>query len=200
MPKEEDHVNSSSPSFRYSSLSSDHTAAQASDSGRLNRAAERVAAGGDSLVEKTVASLDGLRFPAYKQQILDHAKRRTGDDPDVVALLETLDGYTVYNDVAQVRRMVSAHGSEGKLQRQQMTDAARVEPNVRTRPTSSDRSIKDREAVNAREERSDYPEVTPTAMSNFVCSRCGKPFQNQDDLARHQEFESGWKYEKYSRG
>ena len=39
--------------------------------------------------------------------------------------------------------------------------------------------------------RKDYPEVTPTAMSNFVCDRCGKPFQNQNDLVQHQRFESG---------
>ncbi|MGI0021084.1 MAG: C2H2-type zinc finger protein [Nitrososphaera sp.] len=45
--------------------------------------------------------------------------------------------------------------------------------------------------MNRNEERGDYPEVTPTAMSNFVCNRCGKPFQNPDDLARHQKFESG---------
>jgi hypothetical protein len=47
------------------------------------------------------------------------------------------------------------------------------------------------EAVNPREERGDYPEVTPTAMSNYVCNRCGKPFQNQHDLVQHQKFESG---------
>jgi hypothetical protein len=38
--------------------------------------------------------------------------------------------------------------------------------------------------------RKDYPEVIPTTMSNFVCDRCGKQFQNQQDLAYHRQFES----------
>jgi hypothetical protein len=39
------------------------------------------------------------------------------------------------------------------------------------------------------EERKDYPEVTPTAMSLFICKLCGKDFQNQDDLEHHKYFE-----------
>ena len=72
-----------------------------------------------------------------------------------------------------------------------MTDNTRESPDVRVRQTSADSSIKDREAVNESEERKDYPEVTPTAMSNFTCDKCGKEFQNQQDLVHHREFESG---------
>lgn len=39
------------------------------------------------------------------------------------------------------------------------------------------------------EERKDYPEVPPSAMSNFICNTCGKQFQNQNDLIQHQRFE-----------
>ena len=73
----------------------------------------------------------------------------------------------------------------------EMTDNTRESPDVRVRQTSADSSIKDREAVNESEERKDYPEVTPTAMSNFTCDKCGKEFQNQQDLVHHREFESG---------
>jgi hypothetical protein len=73
----------------------------------------------------------------------------------------------------------------------QISDEKRESPDVRTRPTTADASIKEREAANTSEERKDYPEVTPTAMSNFICGRCGKPFQNQQDLIHHQQFESG---------
>jgi hypothetical protein len=62
---------------------------------------------------------------------------------------------------------------------------------VSTRTTTADASTKEREAVNEREERKDYPEVTPTAISNFVCDRCGKDFQNQDELVRHRKFKTG---------
>jgi hypothetical protein len=73
----------------------------------------------------------------------------------------------------------------------QISDKTREGPDVRIRQTTADASIKDREAVNEREERKDYPEVTPTAMSNYVCNTCGKEFQNQQDLIQHKQFESG---------
>jgi hypothetical protein len=50
-------------------------------------------------------------------------------------------------------------------------------------------STKDKEAPNESEERNDYPEVPPSAMSNYVCDKCGKPFQNQNDLIQHKRFE-----------
>ena len=56
-------------------------------------------------------------------------------------------------------------------------------------PRKTDGSIKDKEAPNESEERNDYPEVPPSAMSNFVCDLCGKPFQNQNDLYQHKRFE-----------
>jgi hypothetical protein len=54
---------------------------------------------------------------------------------------------------------------------------------------TSDQSTKDNEAPNEAEERNDYPEVPPSAMSNFVCDKCGKAFQNQNDLYQHKRFE-----------
>ena len=54
---------------------------------------------------------------------------------------------------------------------------------------TDDQRIKDTEAVKRSEERSDYPEVPPSAMSNFVCDKCGKIFQNQNDLLQHKRFE-----------
>ncbi|MFL6355566.1 MAG: hypothetical protein ACJ71J_11365 [Nitrososphaeraceae archaeon] len=46
------------------------------------------------------------------------------------------------------------------------------------------------------EERKDYPEVTPKAMSDFICAVCGKSFQNQDDLIHHREFERALRKEE----
>jgi hypothetical protein len=39
------------------------------------------------------------------------------------------------------------------------------------------------------EVRRDYAQVSPSAMSNFICNKCGKQFQNQNDLIQHQQFE-----------
>jgi hypothetical protein len=49
----------------------------------------------------------------------------------------------------------------------------------------------DTQAVTQSEERKDFPEVSPAAMSEFICEKCGKSFQNQDDLVRHKRYEQG---------
>jgi hypothetical protein len=76
-----------------------------------------------------------------------------------------------------------------KKEMHQISDSTRQNLDVRTRDTTMDKSTKDTEAVNEGEERKDYPEVPPSAMSNYVCNRCGKPFQNQNDLLQHKRFE-----------
>ena len=158
------------------------------DAEGINRAVEKAARDSD-FVDYAVARLKGLRFPAFKQSIIDHA-RNANADPDVVLLFQSLNGYMEFRDLYHVQKSLEENVS-AKKRDYQMTDAKREDPQVRTRPTTADRSIKEREAVNESEEREDYPEVTPTAMSNFVCDRCGKPFQNQNDLVKHREFESG---------
>jgi hypothetical protein len=157
------------------------------DSERINSAVERVAAGDDEFIGRAIGALEGLQFPAFKFKILEHSRPAGAE---VSALFESLDGYIEYKDPYHVRKAIEENGAKYKMQNQ-MTDETRLHPNFKTRQDTGGASTKEKEAVNRSEERRDYPEVTPTAMSNFVCNRCGKPFQNQDDLARHQEFESG---------
>jgi len=161
------------------------------DATRTNRAVEK-AARNPEFVNRALAQLAGLRFPAFKNNILDHVKSiNTHDEEvDVVSLFESLDGYIQYRDEYHVQKAFEEN-IPAKKRDYEMTDNTRESPDVRVRQTSADSSIKDREAVNESEERKDYPEVTPTAMSNFTCDKCGKEFQNQQDLVHHREFESG---------
>ena len=160
------------------------------DATRTNRAVEK-AARNPEFVNRAVAQLAGLRFPAFKNNIIDHVKSiDTHDEEDVVALFESLDGYIQYRNEYHVQKAIEEN-VPAKKKDYQITDNTRENPDVRFRQTSADSSIKDREAVNETEERKDYPEVTPTAMSNFTCDKCGKEFQNQQDLVHHKEFESG---------
>jgi hypothetical protein len=157
---------------------------------RINLAIEKAARNPD-FVNRALAQLAGLRFPAFKNNIVDHVKSTNMDnEEDIVALFESLDGYIEYRDEYHVQKAIEEN-VPAKKKDYQITDNTRESPDVRIRQTSADGSIKDREAVSEREERKDYPEVTPTAMSNFVCDKCGKPFQNQQDLLHHKEFESG---------
>jgi predicted HNH restriction endonuclease len=157
---------------------------------RINLAIEKAARNPD-FVNRALAQLAGLRFPAFKNNIVDHVKSTNMDnEEDIIALFESLNGYIEYRDEYHVQKAIEEN-VPAKKKDYQITDNTRESPDVRIRQTGADGSIKDREAVSEREERKDYPEVTPTAMSNFVCDKCGKQFQNQQDLLHHKEFESG---------
>ena len=163
------------------------------DATRINRAIERAARDPD-FVNHAVAQLAGLTFPAFKHNILDHIRKINVDKgeerEDVIALFESLDGYIQFRDQYHVQKAFEEN-IPAKKKDYQITDNKRESPDVRVRDTYADASIKDREAVNEREERKDYPEVSPTAMTNFICDTCHKQFQNQQDLIQHKQFESG---------
>ena len=166
------------------------------DATRINRAVERAARDPD-FVNRALAQLAGVTFPAFKHNIIDHVRGidTSGDekgqaDEDIVALFESLDGYIQFRDSYHVQKAFEEN-IPSKKKDYQITDKPRENPDVRIRQPDADACIKDREAISEREERKDYPEVTPTAMSNFVCDNCGKEFQNQQDLVHHRQFESG---------
>jgi uncharacterized protein DUF2795 len=158
------------------------------DAENINRAVEK-AANDPDFINFAVSQLEGLRFPAFKANILSYA-RSINADQDVISLLQSLNGYMEFRDEYHVLKSLQEN-SAAKKKEYQLTDKTRESPDVQTRPTTADRGTKKREAVNENEERKDYPEVTPTAMSNFVCDRCGKPFQSPQDLTQHRQYESG---------
>ncbi|MDQ3881919.1 MAG: C2H2-type zinc finger protein [Thermoproteota archaeon] len=163
------------------------------DATRINRAIERAARDPD-FVNHAVAQLAGLTFPAFKHNILDHIRKNNDDKgeegEDAIALFESLDGYIQFRDQYHVQKAFEEN-IPAKKKDYQITDNKRESPDVRVRETYANASIKDREAVSEREERKDYPEVSPTAMTNFICDTCHKQFQNQQDLIQHKQFESG---------
>lgn len=163
------------------------------DATRINRAIERATREPD-FVNRAVAQLEGLTFPAFKHNILDHIRKinvdRGEEGRDVIALFESLSGYIQFRDQYHVQKAFEEN-IPAKKKDYQITDNKRESPDVRIRETYADASIKDREAVSEREERKDYPEVSPTAMTNFICDNCHKQFQNQQDLIQHKQFESG---------
>ena len=156
------------------------------DTNAANRAVEK-ASRDPSFITDSVQLLKGIQFPAYKHDILTHIKSPT-NDLEVISLFESLDGYIQYKDHYHVQKALEENNSE-KKKMHQISDTTRQGPEVRTRDTTIDKSMKETEAVNEREERKDYPEVAPSAMSNFVCNTCGKAFQNQNDLLQHKRFE-----------
>jgi hypothetical protein len=162
------------------------------DTDLINQALDR-AIKDDKFVNEAIKSIESVKFPAYKNDILHYLKiENENADKEIVSLFESLDGYIQYKDTYHVRKSIEQNIPKRKLNNQ-ISDQKRQNLDVRTRETRSNKSVKDREAVNVSEERKDYPEITPTAMSVFICSMCGKEFQNQDDLVHHRQFEGGEK-------
>jgi hypothetical protein len=156
------------------------------DTDPLNKAVEK-ANRDPNFINKLVQILNEMEFPSYKENIVNYVKRNT-DESKVLSLFESLDGYIEYKDQYHVQKALEENNSEKKIANQ-VSESTRHHPEVRTRSETNDQRIKDTEAVKRSEERSDYPEVPPSAMSNFVCDKCGKIFQNQNDLLQHKRFE-----------
>src|SRR5919106_5047709 len=169
-----------------SNLASKHKSAYNAPS--LNYALEK-AIKYEGFLNNAMETIKLVKFPAYKRDIINYLKNTNNQKgEDILPLFETLDGYIMYNDLYHVRKSIEQNIPVKKL-KHQISDHKRSNLNVRIRETRSNKSIKEREAVNPKEERKDYPEVTHTAMSLFICKLCGKDFQNQDDLEHHKHFE-----------
>ncbi|HZD36635.1 MAG TPA: hypothetical protein VE130_15635 [Nitrososphaeraceae archaeon] len=158
------------------------------DTDSLNQSLDR-AIKDDKFVDDAIKSIESMNFPAHKDDILYHLKYKDVNR-EIVSLFQSLDGYIQYKDPYHVRKSIEQNIPKKNLNNQ-ISDQRRQNPDVRMRETRSNKSVKDREAINSSEERKDYPEVTPTAMSVFICSMCRKEFQNQDDLVHHRQFERG---------
>jgi hypothetical protein len=158
------------------------------DTNLINRAVEK-GSRDTNFLSHAASLLNGMQFPAYKNNILEYVKNVTNNN-EIIALFESLDGYIIFKDLYHVKKALEENNPE-KKQTYQLSDETRESPNVRTQDVITDISTREGESVNVKEERKDYPEVTPGAMSNFICNICGKPFQNQNDLVIHQRFESG---------
>lgn len=156
----------------------------------INNAVERATRDKDFL-NKALESIEAVRFPVYKNEIINYLKKAINiTDNDKLPLFESLDGYIRYDNLEHIRMAVEQN-TPGKKVEPQISQEKRENLDVQGRETRANNSIKSSEAVSRAEERKDYPEVIPTAMGLFICNMCGKEFQNQDDLVQHKRFESG---------
>jgi hypothetical protein len=148
-----------------------------------------------NFLDKSINLLRGLKFPALKGDIINHIKKSTSD-PDIVSLFQNLDGYIQFKDQYHIRKAIEENDPKKKVENQ-ITDETRENP-VHTQSAHSTwgRSIKASQVINESEERRDFPEVNPSARTEFVCQKCGKSFHAPDDLARHKRFEDGVQQER----
>ena len=149
------------------------------NSNSINQAVER-ASKDRNFISKALEQLGGLKFPAYKRQLIEHLKNNSADS-ETLALFESLNATMLYRDHYQVKKAFEQNNPEAKNEHQ-MSDKTRTNLDVKK--------------VDPANKRKDYPEVPATAMKEYVCDLCGKTFQARDDLIHHQEFEFKQKSEK----
>jgi hypothetical protein len=160
------------------------------DTDSINRAVES-ASKDETFIDKAMNLMKGLSYPALKKDIIDYAKRDSSlYTRELVALFESLNGYIEYKDMYHLRKALEENNSE-KKKSNQISQPAREQPTEPSRSASLDSVKNKKESRHQREERRDYSQVPPSAMSNFICNNCGKQFQNQNDLVQHQRAEGG---------
>jgi hypothetical protein len=158
------------------------------DTDSINRAVER-ASKDDTFIEEAINLIKDLRFPAFKKDIINQAKHESPlANPKILALFESLNGYIEYMDIYHIRKALEENNLK-KKKANQITQPAREQPTEPSRSAAFDYNTGKTDSVVQREQRRDYTQVSPSAMANFICSKCGKQFQNQNDLTQHQGFE-----------
>jgi len=142
------------------------------DTNSLNKASEK-ANKDRSFVTDTVDQLKGLKFPAYKNDMVEFM-RQTSSAQKNISLVRTLADGKLYHSLYQVKQALEQENPAAK-QDGQISDETPTNLVV-TRADSS-------------HTRKNFTEVPATAQLNYVCSLCGKSFQTRDDLVHHQAFE-----------
>jgi hypothetical protein len=142
------------------------------DTESLNKAVEKASKDRD-FVANTVYQLKGLKFPAYKKDMIEFMRQTSAAEKNM-SLVRTLTDGKVYHSLYQVKRALEQENPDAKQaneiidETRKNLEVARVDPSHR---------------------RKDYTEVPATATKNYVCELCGKSFLARDDLIHHQELE-----------
>jgi hypothetical protein len=61
--------------------------------------------------------LGKMNFPTFKNNIIDHIKKAT-EDPDVISLFESLDGYIHFRDQNHVQKALEVNDPKKKAENQ----------------------------------------------------------------------------------
>ena len=80
------------------------------DTDSVNKAVEK-ASKDRNFILNAVEQLDGLKFPAYKTQIMDFLKKNSARY-ELLSLFETLNGTIVYRDQYHVKKAIEQNNSQ----------------------------------------------------------------------------------------
>jgi hypothetical protein len=126
------------------------------DTESLNKAVEK-ANKDRNFISNTVDLLKGLKFPAYKKDMIEFL-RQTSAPNKSMSLVRILNDEKLYPNLYQVKKALEQNNPQAK-QANQITDETRK--NLET------------PSVDSSHRRKDYTEVPATATKNYVCEFCG---------------------------
>jgi hypothetical protein len=86
------------------------------DAGSLNSAVQR-AVNDENFLSSSMKLLEGLKFPTFKNGIVDYASKVTKDS-DVLSLFESLNGYTEFRNRHHVQEALEVNDPEKKAENQ----------------------------------------------------------------------------------
>src|SRR5919202_249670 len=78
-----------------------------------NRSVEK-ASRDDNFITNAVNSIKEMQFPAYKKDIVEYAKKKTGTNSDITLLFESLNGYVEFKDPYHVQKALEETNPEKK--------------------------------------------------------------------------------------
>ena len=87
------------------------------DTDSINRALER-AIKDDKFVSNAIKLLNGIHFPAFKNNIIDYIRSIVTTDKDMISLFESLDGYIKYKDPYHVQKALEENIPAKKKEQQ----------------------------------------------------------------------------------
>jgi len=85
----------------------------------LNHAVDR-AIRDQNFLDSCLNLIGDLKFPAFKNNIIDHVKKLT-KDADIISLFESLDGYIQFRDQHHIQEALEVNDPEKKTE-SQITD------------------------------------------------------------------------------
>lgn len=159
------------------------------DARSLNSAMERAIVD-PAFIDNSLKFIASIQFPVYKHTLLDSLKQQQAPAA-VMTLFETLDGYTPYHDLTQIREAfeVNRVGKDNKI-------IQGTRPPEHARLTTPNPGIQEPMPSNPESPKKNTPVTnTKSAMGttskDHICIECGQIFQKEEDLQLHRRAEAG---------
>jgi hypothetical protein len=95
-----------------------------------------------NFLDYAASLLDGMQFPAYKNNILEYVNKVT-TDTNILILFKNLDGYINFKVLCHVKKGLEENSPE-KKQTYQISDETRESHNVRSREVTIDSSTREK--------------------------------------------------------